>query len=72
MYMAPCDGCFWVSFVLGDKAVAAARRCKLPKAVLKALDDAPRYAEGTGLRLLVAKSSDLAPIRTLTKVKLAN
>jgi hypothetical protein len=72
IHMSPCDGCFRVSFILGDKAVAAARSSKLPKAVLKALDEAPHYPEGTGLRLLVTKAKDLPPIRTLTHVKLAN
>lgn len=72
VYLAPCNGCFRVSFILGDKAVAAARERKLPKVVLKALDQAPRYPEGTGLRLLVSKSKDLPPIRTLTEVKLAS
>jgi hypothetical protein len=52
--------------------MAAARARKLPKAVLAALDEAPRYAEGTGLRLVVSKLKDLAPIHTLTEVKLAN
>jgi len=70
--MAPGDGCFRVSFILGDKAVAAARNGKLPKAVLKVLDEAPRYPEGTGLRLVVAKPGELAAIRTLIGVKLAN
>ncbi|HEV2135820.1 MAG TPA: DUF3788 domain-containing protein [Terracidiphilus sp.] len=72
VYMAPGSGCFRVSFILGEKAVAAARASKLPKAVLKALDEAPRYPEGTGLRLTVSKSKDLPPIRRLTQAKLAN
>ena len=72
VYLAPGSGCFRVSFVLGDKAVAAARASKLPKSVLKALDEAPKYPEGTGLRLLVSKPQDLLPIHTLTEVKLAN
>lgn len=72
IYLSPCDGCFRVSFILGDKAVAAARGSALPKAVVKALDEAPRYPEGTGLRLTVSKPKDLAPIRMLTQVKLAN
>lgn len=72
VYMAPGDGCFRVSFILRDKAVTAARAGKLPKAVLKALDEAPKYPEGTGLRLVVSKPGDLAAIRTLIGVKLAN
>lgn len=72
IYMAPGEGCFRVSFIFGDKAVAAAHSGKLPKAVLKALDEAPRYPEGTGLRLVVSKEKDLDAIRALTLVKLAN
>jgi hypothetical protein len=72
IYLAPCNGCFRVSFVLGDRAVAAARESDLPMAVLKLLDEAPRYAEGTGLRLLVKGPKDLAPIRKLALIKLAN
>ena len=53
VYLAPCDGCFRVAFVLGDRAVAAARQGDLPKPVLKLLDEATHYAEGTGLRLVV-------------------
>jgi hypothetical protein len=40
--------------------------------VLKLLDEAPRYAEGTGLRLMVKGPKDLAAIRKLALVKLAN
>jgi hypothetical protein len=72
IYLGPCDRCFRVSFVLGDRAMAAARQSKLPKSVLKALDEAPHYAEGTWVRLMVSTSKDLAPIRILAAVKLAN
>jgi hypothetical protein len=61
-----------VAFVLGDRAIAAVSQSRLPKSTLKALDEAPRYAEGTGLRLIVKGSKDLAAIRILTTVKLAN
>jgi hypothetical protein len=72
LYLSPCDGCFRVALALGDRAVAAARQSDLPKAVLKLLDEAPRYAEGTGLRLMVKGSKDLAAIRKLALIKLAN
>lgn len=72
VYLGPCAGCFRVAFVLEDKAMAAARQSKLSKSVLKTLDEAPHYAEGTGIRLMVHESKDLAPIRILTAVKLAN
>jgi len=72
LYLGPCDGCFRVSFVLGDKAVTAARSSALPKSVLKEIADARRYAEGTGVRLIVRKPDDLASIRKLVEIKLAN
>lgn len=72
VYLAPCDGCFRASFVLGDRAVAAARQSDLPKATLSLIDEAPRYAEGTGIRLIVKETKDLAVIQKLARIKLAN
>ena len=72
LYLGPCEDCFRVSFVLGDKAVTAARASDLPKAVLKEIAEAKRYAEGTGIRLLVHTTKDLAPIKRLVEIKLAN
>ena len=72
LYLAPCHGTFRVAFVLGAKAVQAARESKLSKAVIKVIDEAPRYAEGTGIRFEVTARKDLAAIKTLTEVKLAN
>ena len=72
LYMGPCANCFRVSLVLGDRAVAAARASDLPKAVLKEIDGARRYAEGTGIRLLIKTAEDLTPVRTLVEIKLQN
>jgi hypothetical protein len=72
LYMGPCSGCFRVSLVLGDRAVAAARASDLPKALLKEIAATRRYAEGTGVRLLVKSAEDLAPVRTLVEIKLQN
>jgi Protein of unknown function (DUF3788) len=72
VYMGPCIGGFRVAFTLGDKAVAAAKAAKLPARIQKALAEAPRYAEGTGLRLVVTRAADLAPVRKLAEIKLAN
>ncbi|MGA2570841.1 MAG: DUF3788 domain-containing protein [Terracidiphilus sp.] len=72
LYLGPCEGCFRVAFVLGDRAVAAARSSDLPKSVLKQIAAARRYAEGTGIRLFVRKPADLAPIRKLVEIKLSN
>jgi hypothetical protein len=72
IYLGPCKNCFRASFVLGDKAVAAALKAHLPKRVTDAILGARRYAEGTGVALIVRRASDLAPIRRLVEIKLAN
>jgi hypothetical protein len=72
IYLSPCSGCFRVALIFGDKAVVAARQSNLSKSTLKLIDEAPRYPEGTGLRHTVKLSKDLAAIRKLALIKLAN
>ena len=72
IYLTPCAGCFRASFILGDRAVAAAREAGLSKPTLKLLDEAPHYPEGTGLRMLVKTARDLPAIRKLAQIKRAN
>lgn len=72
VYLGPCDGCFRASFILGDKAVAAARAAKLSISLMKRIDEARRYPEGTGVRLTVKRAADLAAVRALVQIKLAN
>jgi hypothetical protein len=72
VYLSPCAGHFRIAFIFGDKAVAAAHEGNLSRSTLKLLDEAPRYPEGTGLRLMVKSAKDLAPIKKLALIKLAN
>lgn len=72
VYLSPCKDCFFVSFALGDKAVQAVRQSKLPKRVIKIIDEAKRYAEGTGVRLEVKKPKDIDIVKRLTAIKLDN
>ena len=72
LYMSPCKDCFRVAIILGDKALKAARQIKLPQRIVKALDEAPRYPEGNGVRLTIKRASDLAGIQQLAAIKLAN
>ena len=72
VHLSPCRGCFRVGFALGDRAIQAARQSHLPKSVAQAIEDAPRYAEGTGVKLIVKAPEDMAAIRKLVAVKLAN
>ena len=72
LYMTPCPSAFRVAFVLGDKAVKATLESRLPQRILKMINDAQRYPEGTGVRIDVKKTSDLPPIRTLATIKVEN
>jgi hypothetical protein len=72
VYLSPCADCFRVAYILGDKAVAAARQGDLSKSTLKLLDEATRYPEGTGIRLIVKTTKDLPAIQKLALIKLAN
>jgi hypothetical protein len=70
VYLSPCRECFLASFALGDRAVAAAREANLPKPVVKIIDEAKRYAEGTAVRIEVKGAKDLAVVRKLVGIKL--
>ena len=72
VYFSPFSGCFQVSFILGDKAMAAARATPFAKAMVKILDEAPHYPEGNGVRILVEDAKPLPAIRKLAQIKLAN
>jgi hypothetical protein len=72
LYLGPCAGCFQASFVLGDRAVAAAHESKLSATVLRLLDQAQRYPEGTGLRLVIKGARAIPSVMKLVQIKLAN
>ena len=72
LYLTPCQGCFFVSFALGDKAVEAARQSRLPPSVIKTINEAKRYAEGTGVRLEIKKPKDIGMVEQLAAIKLAH
>jgi hypothetical protein len=72
VWLAPCERRIQVAFILGDKAVAAARSSDLPARVLALFDDAPKYPEGTGIRLHSTSAKDVPAIRKLARIKLAN
>jgi hypothetical protein len=72
VWLSPAAGAFTVSFIFGAKAVAAAQAEKLPRAVAAALARAPKYPEGTGLRLDVKSARSLPALLKLAAVKLAH
>jgi hypothetical protein len=72
LYLVPCVGCFRTFFVLGEKAVTVARESKLSDSVLRLLEEARRYPEGTGLSLVIKNARDLSSVMKLVQIKLAN
>jgi len=72
LYMTPKEGYFHVGFALGEKAVTAAKEMSLPKNVLDIIEEAPRYAEGRGVRLDIRKSADLKPIQKIAAAKMSH
>jgi hypothetical protein len=72
LYMTPCKGYFLASFALGERAVRAAQEAGLPDAVLAAIDDAKKYAEGRGVRLEVRTAEDVRSAEKIAIAKMAN
>jgi hypothetical protein len=72
VYMTPSTGHFLASFALGEKACAAARDASLPASILEAIEAAPRYAEGRGVRLPVRTKRDADAVAKVAAIKLAH
>ena len=72
VWLGPRAGAFLVAFILGDKAMRAAKASKLPRRIVEIMKQAPKYPEGTGVRIVIKVVKDLAAIKTLAAIKLAN
>jgi hypothetical protein len=70
LYLTPQNGAFLASLALGEKAVSAANAKRLPAAVRRLVNSAPRFVEGRGVRLLVTKPSDVRTVAALVALKL--
>lgn len=70
IHLAPCKDSFRVGFVFGEKALQAVReafRDTAPR-ILELIAAAPKYAEGTGVRIDV-RDQDVDAIRKLARIK---
>ena len=72
VYLSPGNGGFTASFALGDRAFEAARSAALPAKIVQIIREAPKYAEGTAVRIDVKTVRDLPAVRKLAAIKLAN
>jgi Protein of unknown function (DUF3788) len=72
VYLVPLRGSFQAALALGDKAVKAAQQSALPARARKIIAEAPRYAEGTGVRINVDGSEDVSAVKKLARIKSEN
>lgn len=70
LYMAPFHGYFQASAVVGDRALKTAKQLGIPAKLQKIIATAPRYPEGTGIRIDVKSAADLAIVKALVAIKL--
>src|SRR5688500_3702738 len=59
VWLVPYAGCFQILFIFGEKALTAIRQTAVPERVLRMLDEAPEYPEGTGLRFQITGAKDI-------------
>jgi hypothetical protein len=71
-FFVPLEGGFNVSFVFGERAVAAAEQSDLPKDLIETLKNARKYAEGRGLKIEVEGPADVENIKRLVEIKVNN
>ena len=72
LYLIPCKEFFLTAFVLGEKAVAAAQKSRLPKSILDMIKSARKYGEGRGIRIEVKQPKDIENVKRLTEIKMGN
>jgi len=70
-YLFPAKNEFTAAFVLGEKAVEAARKSQLPRSVLDEIENARPYVEGRGIQVRVVDQQNLATLEELVRLKLA-
>jgi hypothetical protein len=58
--------------VLGGKAYEATKAANLPASIQAVIDQAPKYAEGRGVRIPVRNAADADDVRTLAAIKFAH
>ena len=72
VYLAPCDGYFKFSMVLGEKATKEVLGSNISQDVKKIIEEAPVYAEGRGFRIEVKYMDYLNDIENLILIKISN
>ena len=68
-FVTPGDGCFSVSFVLGEAAVREALASRLPGRIKTQIKEARQYVEGRPVKVSIKFARELGPVRTLLGIK---
>lgn len=72
VYLGPRAGSFMTAFILGDKAIAAARKSTLPTDLLQTIAKTKRYGEGTPVWIEVKRPEDLEAVKIVARIKVEN
>ena len=72
IYLLPRDSYFKVAFVFGDKAVEEIKDSWISNNIKTEIGEAPKYAEGRGIRIDVKDDLILSDIGLLIDIKLNN
>jgi hypothetical protein len=72
VWVRPDHRAFTVAFIMGDRAMRVVRESGWPKRIRAAIENAPQYPEGTGVRLQVKSSTDIGPLMKPAAIELAN
>lgn len=70
VYLMPCEGFFWASFVLGAKATTVILESKISEDIKATITAAKVYAEGRGVRIEVKDKKTLQSVIKIAQVKL--
>lgn len=72
VWLGPEQDAFTVAFIMGERAMRVVRESEWPQRIRAAIENAPKYPEGTGIRLQVKSSRDIGALMKLAAIKLAN
>src|ERR1051326_1652866 len=70
-YLIPGKGNFVCSLAFNEKAVAQARKVKLPVAILNMIDEAKRFPEGRAVRVEINSDKEAAVAKQLIDLKMS-
>lgn len=71
LYLTPQADTFLAGLVLGEAAVRAVPVADLPEHIAVLVDEAPRYAEGRGVRIPVRSTEDVRAVEILAAAKMS-